>query len=607
MSESEKYCSLCPEKAEFLSISNNDKTKKEDYRCNRHLFNVPKLDVNLGDRYSAINRGPDVQGFTFNSVSESIPSPYFTKDDSVYSERERQLIKQNRYLDKNGIPKMVVLFSLGENRFYDIVEDKGSFYIVDNDKDSISFSVYKFMRYLSNFLYAWCPKLNKYDIENLFTIKESGKKDETITIQWMEIKLPSDVLIPKDKRLYNYIDSFNSDTSDYYNKKISNSIDILDENTIERVFSLNNEYDESITKYIESGDSYYDDYYDKNLPLTGIDIRHLPAEYIDISIEIEKKTLNSIYGLPSTRSFLYFDVVIDFVNYMKIMFYKVFGDDDSYTAYTTSGGCESEYIIVPYEERYHAQYIKHYDKLIATGSTDANPVSRSYMQSMRDDLNKFTLLAIDPEGEVLGVIKMSYHRSEQLQKYQIYALTKCAWEIKNILDIDNIDNIGVDKDDVIPLVSNCMFLHLTTVIPTKRQLYLSVILKFMMFKLIYETRTYMAITHILSESLNPISVHVSKKFNAKVYTGLEKPDTINVLSELLNVNGGDFDTIINVNNPGFLKSLNVIDEQIHNCELKYQKKVENRPKRQRGEEEEEEGEERKRQRTKMFINMDYFV
>jgi len=285
----------------------------------------------------------------------------------------------------------------------------------------------------------------------------------------------------------------------------------------------------------------------------------------------------------------------------------------------SNNGCESEFIVVPYDDKYSAQYLEHYKTMIEEPETPQNPVNRSYIRNMQDKVTYFTLLAIDKNEKVLGVVKVSYHRSHQKNKYQIDALNKCAWGMNRILGNDTINYLGLKEDKVIPLLSNCMFLHLTTVIPESRAMGISVILKYMMFRIIYEARNYLAITHILSYSLNAASIHVSRnKFHGKVYEGgLERDgndvnnvkDLLNLLGTILNVKE-HFDTVINVNDPTFFKGLNVIDEQIHNCTLKHQKKEENRPKRERQEgEEEEEGPAHKKQRQgiKMVINIDGFI
>jgi len=245
--------------------------------------------------------------------------------------------------------------------------------------------------------------------------------------------------------------------------------------------------------------------------------------------------------------------------------------------------------------------------------TPQNPVGRTYISNMANKFEYFTLLAIDKDEKVLGAVKVSYNRSSQKNKYQIDALNKCAWVINHTLDNVESNFKDLEEDKVIPLLSNCMFLHLTTVLPRNRNIGISVILKYMMFKLIYESRNYLAVTHILSFSLNSASIHVSQnKFKGKVYGFTESIRERELLSELFTPSVEEyFDTVMNVNNPTFSGALNVIDNQIRECELKHQKKIENRPKRgrQEGEEEEEEGPAYKKQRPgiKMFINIDNFV
>jgi len=608
-------CSICSSEGVYMlkCVNNNN---IYEYRCENHLTlnnNIKTSTSKTGAIVTTSIRDKN-NTISFKTISGIMPNPYLSEPEpepEIYDEGSIRYIK-------NDHPKLVFKCSIGTPKYYEVdglfwspfSSEYGAehFYNYDRNEKEIMINTYDLKKYIELFFKAY-HGFNKREVDDLFIDNKIVDDDyESIkVVTW-------DFINTVEQYHYYSIKDVIIDINYMNLKGLTKKFTKIMEHT---------KYHEQIIKSYHLGNilpgkelENYERLYKELSPLVyqrekeeeQITESNFPDDLKNFSVEKEIETLKkndkTLNPLFLTKGFIYFDIILAYNVYFDAMYRKMIAHiPDAYSFHTTLDGCESEYIIIPFTrdnvdnyEHYKDKYYSHYEEVL--NDTGPKLVSEWYIKKMRDDKDMFTLIAVSKEDEVIGSIKMSYRTINQYDKYQEDAVNKCAWMIRDLLDPNE-----VNLKNKSPLLSNCVYVHLTTVSPSKRGNYAGVMLKFFLFKMIEVTRKMADITHILSHSVNPISKGISEKFGANINYN-ENSNEIKLLRVMtgLKDSGDNIDTVINVIDPGFRDGMTVIEKQLLNCEHRFQKKK--AIKRERGSVGEEPGS--KRQRTKIFIKLDHF-
>jgi len=612
------------------NMINTTQNGKYDYRCDNHLLlpynntiilkdaddrNTKMINPNISATdaiftvttpapYIPEQDSDDEEEIIYSTISSVYPTPYLTELGDIH-----------RYKNSRKNVNLVFTCSMGTLKYYEIVQreinrvydwKRKNFYTNNDDitwvrtgQEGLLFDFDTLDKYVRLFLKQFYG-VESNEVDELF-------KDKNQKISWNVIKksklskLPaiSEVIMPDNIKGAKVIDKYIDIVEKIEKNQKRSAIFTIPLSEIKghTKIVLNLDAYNDLYKNVKSKESKMKEKVEKDIKSDFPD--ELKSEYIEKDREMAKNLKSLAFTSLKSKAFIHFNINLS-ITYFSLMYKKMVSKkgNEIYNLYTTAEGCESEYIIIPFDEKYINEYNKHYDQIL---NSEDELLNKGYIRNMRNNRKMFTLMALSKENEIIGVLKMDYHipSSYVYDKYTEDAFTRCSWEIKNYLDPDN-----TNIKNGYPLLGNTFYVHLTTVSPNKRGNYTAVMLKFFMFKLIYETRIYTNATHILAHSLNPISKNINEKFGAKFYDA--DLTAIHFISVLNSYHSTDkIDTIININYDSFLKGLNIIEGKLRECQLSYQKKIENRPKREREEDQEEPGS--KRQRTKIFIDLGHFL